>query len=117
MRLVKILLIVLLPMYACKSESKVQQVERFDKAKWSIRDGKQFPFREQMLDDLIANQKLKGLKKQEVLDLLGEPSRVDSNYLFYNIKREYFADLIVLRSKTLVIKLMNDTVEWRKIHE
>lgn len=74
-------------------------------------------YRNEMLKDLISNHSLKGLKKDELIDLLGPPDRIDSGYLFYMIaqKRLYF---FPLHTKTLVIKLAKDsTVEWRKIHE
>lgn len=71
-----------------------------------------------MLSDLINNFKLKGIKKHEVLNLLGKPTRVDSNYIFYIVDQTFFADISVpLHTKSLVIKFANDTVEWRKIKE
>lgn len=92
--------------------------EKFDKIKWGTKEGNDYPYRNNMLKNLVYNQKLKGLKKEEVMQLLGEPSRTDSNYLFYTISRSYFGDLPVpFHTKTLVIKLNHDTVEWRKIHE
>lgn len=36
--------------------------------------GTEYPYRNSMLKDLIANYKLKGLKKDEVEDLLGAPN-------------------------------------------
>ena len=40
-------------------------------------------YRNEMLKDLISNHSLKGLKKDELIDLLGQPDRIDSGYLFY----------------------------------
>ena len=92
--------------------------EKFDKIKWRTKDGRDYPYRNGMLNDLVYNQKLKGLKKEEVLNLLGQPNRTDSNYLFYTIYQEFLGDIPVpVHTKTLVIKLAQDTVEWRKIHE
>lgn len=80
-----------------------------------MQDGKDYPYRKQMLDDLISNQQLKGLKKDSVFHLLGQPDRTDSNYLFYRISQKRIG-FFPLQTRTLVIKFTNDTVEWRKIH-
>jgi len=71
-----------------------------------------------MLKDLIANYKLKDLKKEEVIEMLGAPNRTDNGHLFYSIATETIANVFPLHTKTLVINLTKDsTVEWRKIHE
>jgi len=89
----------------------------FDKAKWRIQNDAAYAYRDKMLYDLIENRKLKPLKKEAILELLGEPDRTDSLYLFYTIlqKRTLF---FPLHTKSMVIKLKeNDSVEWVKIHE
>ncbi|MEO6488432.1 MAG: hypothetical protein ABIO04_00710 [Ferruginibacter sp.] len=92
--------------------------QKFDKTKWKIKEDKNYPYRNLMLKDLLINTKLHGLKKVEVLNLLGQPNRVDSNYLFYIVDQTHFVNIMPLHTKTLVIKFSNDgTVEWRKIHE
>lgn len=91
--------------------------EAFDKSRWLVKEKKQYPYRNKMLNDLIENQKLKGIKKSEVLNLLGEPDRQDSNYIFYTVDQQLLGDLLPLHTKTLVIKFVNDTVAWRKIHK
>jgi hypothetical protein len=89
----------------------------FDKTKWATKDDADYPYRNQMLKDLLDNQKLKGLKRDSVLDLLGEPDRTDSSYLFYLIEQKRLK-FIPLHTKTMVIKLSQDsTVNWVKIHE
>ncbi|MGN6531995.1 MAG: hypothetical protein ACTHK0_09605 [Ginsengibacter sp.] len=80
--------------------------------------GTEYPYRNRMVKDLIANQSLKGLKKEDVISLLGEPTRTDSSYLFYMVDQTLFANFFPLHTKTLVIKIGKDsTVEWRKIHQ
>lgn len=83
---------------------------------WKRKEDEVYPYRDKMLRDLIDHVKLKGLKRDEVLELLGKPDRIDSNYLFYRVsqKRVYF---ISFRTETLVVKFAHDTVEWRKIHQ
>ncbi len=85
--------------------------------KWAQTTGIEYPYRDNMLADLINNYTLKGLKKDEVFNLLGEPDRIDNGHLFYTIVKKYFANVYPIYTKTLVIKLTSDsTVEWRKIH-
>ena len=87
--------------------------------KWATTYGAEYPYRDNMLSDLINNYKLTGLKKNEVLNLLGQPNRSGSGYLFYTIIYKYRGNIPVpVHTKTLVIKLARDsTVEWGKIHE
>lgn len=89
----------------------------FNKTKWRTKVGRDYPYRNEMLEDLINNQKLKGLKRDEVIDMLGEPDRSDGSYLFYMVTQKRIL-FYPLHTKSLVIKLSKDnTVEWRKIHE
>jgi len=117
MQISNLLVIFLLCFISCSSDKQEQQEEKFDKTKWATKEDKIYPYRDRMLKDLVYNQKLKGLKRDEVLNLLGQPTRIDSNYLFYIVSQSFIGDLVPLHTKSLVIKLINDTVEWRKIKE
>lgn len=69
-----------------------------------------------MLDDLIDSVTLKGLRHDSLINLLGQPDRIENGHLFYNIHRKEIVSF-TLSTKTFVIKLTKDsTVEWRKIH-
>ncbi len=126
MKMRVLLLLILYACLACKDKNKehpenvkkeVEEVMKFDKEKWNVMDGSNYVYRDKMLEDLVYNVTLKGLKRDEILDLLGEPDRTDSSYLFYTIAepRMFF---ITLHQKALVIKLaMDSTVEWRKIYK
>jgi hypothetical protein len=60
---------------------------------------------------------LDSLRKDEILDLLGQPDKIDGNYLFYRIAQQRLG-FWPLHTKTLVIKFYEDsTVEWIRIHE
>jgi hypothetical protein len=108
--------LVLLCFFSCKPTTKEEEPVPFDKVKWRAQVGNDYPYREQMLQDVIANEGLKGLKKVELIELLGQPDRVDSSYLFYRVSQKRIG-FFPLNTKTLVIKLASDsTVEWRKIH-
>ncbi|HEX8459803.1 MAG TPA: hypothetical protein VF623_00170 [Segetibacter sp.] len=113
-----LLTLFLLCFLACKNKVQDDKPEKFDRQKWATMNDMNYPYRAGMLKNLIDSVKLKGLKKEEVINLLGEPNRTDSGYLFYNVSREYFGNTsFVINSKTLVIKIGKDsTVEWRKIH-
>lgn len=89
----------------------------FDKEKWKMRDGNGYAYRDKMLHDVVYNLGLKGMPKDTLIALLGEPDRKDFDHLFYAISSDQIM-LLTLHSKTLVIKLdKNGLVEWRKIHE
>jgi hypothetical protein len=74
--------------------------------------------RNKMLKDLVSNDKLKGLKKAEVITMLGQPDRMDNAYLFYQISQENIG-FFPLHTTTLVIKLSDSSsiVEKVMIHE
>lgn len=100
---------------ACKNK-KHESPEKFDKTKWAVQDDMNYPYREAMLNDLMNSYELHGVRKDSVYNLLGSPDRADSDYLFYKVAQQRLGYFIV-HTKTLVIKLAHDTVEWRKIHE
>jgi hypothetical protein len=115
MQIKNLLSVLLLCCLACKTEKKEQQ-EKFDKTKWSTMDEMDYLYRDAMLNDLMNSYELHGVRKDSVLNLLGSPDRTDSGYLFYKVAQQRLG-FFILHTKTLVIKLSNDTVEWRKIHE
>ena len=90
--------------------------QKFNAAKWRVKEGEDYPFREKMLKNLVDSVPLKGIKYAQLIQLLGPPDRVDSSYLFYRVFQKRI-DLFPISTKTLVIKLTQDSpVEWRKIH-
>ena len=91
--------------------------ELFDASKWKIKEADAYPYRAQMLDDLVYNVPLKGLTKEEVLTLLGPADRTDGNYLFYSVDVNRLMGY-PLNSTNLVILIGADgKVAWRKIHK
>ncbi len=107
--------------FSCENNSKQDGADKsqqpFDKIKWVMRSGDDYPYRDKMLEDLVANVTLKGLTYKELIDVLGAPDRKDSSYLFYRVAQQRIG-FFPLHTKTLVIKFDRDsTVEWRKIHE
>jgi hypothetical protein len=94
-------------------DANVSNMERengivFDQKKWNMKNEDGFAYRNVMLKDLIKSNKLKKLKKQEIIDLLGQPDRIDSAYLFYRVAQQRIGEF-PLHTTTLVIKISNDT--------
>lgn len=89
----------------------------FDPVKWKIQKEGDYPYREEMLDDLVESRQLKNLSIEEVLELLGPPTRTDSSYLFYQVEQTRLF-MWPLHTTTLVIKLSGDSSENKvMIHE
>ena len=91
----------------------------FDSKQWQIKQGKDYPHRDKMLNGILYTDKFRKLNKDELLIELGEPSyyRDDKNYLHYIITQTRLLSW-PLHTKVLVIKLKDDeTVEWIKLHK
>ena len=80
---------------SCKKEDRTETDKKetipvavFDKIKWKTKENRDYPYRDKMLDYLMTSDTLKKLKKEEVLNLLGQPDRIDSAYLFYRINNK-----------------------------
>lgn len=97
---------------------------RFDKTEWLSNDGiEDYPNRNKMINDLLANYKLKGLTYKQLIDLIGKPSNIrnDSNWVFYPVKIDYGHDIDPIYTKYLTFQLSKDSVvinfkieEWNK---
>jgi len=89
----------------------------FDKKKWRIKEGEDYPYRDQMVKDLVYNDTVRMLREDEIIELLGEPDRINEGHLYYTITQKRLGSW-VLHSKTMVIKLTEDyRIDWIKIHE
>jgi hypothetical protein len=107
---------------ACNSEvsdsnpEKVDTQIAFEKGKWNKKIDGTYPYRHQMLDDILYQDTIRKLTRQEVLNLLGEPERVNGDYLYYLISQNKIG-LWPIQTKTLVIKFADEErVEWIKLH-
>ena len=91
----------------------------FDKTKWNTKEGKDYPYRSQMLNDIVYNDTIRELNKKEILNLLGEPSyeRDDEDYLHYMINQKRLFSW-PLHTRVMVVKFKDEeTIDWIKIHE
>jgi hypothetical protein len=105
--------------YSEDMKTKPNSELAFDKTKWTTKDGADYPYRDKMLNDVVYNDTIRALNKDEILDLLGEPSyyRNNNNFLHYRISEKRLGPW-TLHTKTMVIKLLKDsTIDWIKIHE
>lgn len=88
----------------------------FARTQWRAKDDHHYPHRNKMLANLIEDHTLDRMPKDEILDLLGEPDRIDKSYLFYTIAQKRIG-FWPEHTKTLVIRLETDTINWIRIHE
>lgn len=118
MKLRFIFLLLFMTLGACTRVVEVGGVIPFDKVKWQTKEGEAYPYRAFMLYDILKNDTLSNLHKDEILNLFGEPSyyREDKDYLHYTISKKKLG-LWTLHTRTMVIKMSADTVEWIKVHE
>ncbi len=65
-----VLILLFLSLLACKNTKQDKNEEKFDKTKWVTKNNLDYPYRNEMLKDLVYNTKLKGLKQDEVFNLL-----------------------------------------------
>lgn len=77
------LVLLLLPIMA--TIASCNRGQKFDRVKWQYGNGIDFPLRDQMLEDLMATQKIKGLNYYQAKQLLGAPQDTGKLKLSYEI--------------------------------
>jgi hypothetical protein len=99
-----------------KKDVSANMDTRFDQAKWKIKEGETYPYREAMVDHLRDSINLKNISYDSLMQLLGAPDRINEGHLYYHIyKKEVGA--VTLGTQAFVIRLKPDsTVEWRKTY-
>jgi hypothetical protein len=95
---------------ACKHQAK------FTREDWDYGDGLTFPSRNNMIDDLLQNYKLKGMKYQEVIHLLHSPQLSSTTEMIYDID-EVSQKGKQLYVKKLILSLKDSVVTDAKIYE
>jgi hypothetical protein len=91
--------------------------ENFNKEKWSIKSGNNYPFRDNMLNSVLYNDSIRKLNRMEIIELLGKPDKDRDSFLYYRINEDKLGAW-TLHTKTLVIKFSNDSsLEWIKLHQ
>jgi hypothetical protein len=124
LRILTILIFIFCLTCASRDESKdvnkngdVLKEMAFDRVQWDLKDDKDYVYRSKMLNDIVYNDTIRNLKRDELVNLLGEPNYIKENHLYYRISEKRLGGF-VLRTKTMVIKI-NDSlsIDWIKIHE
>ena len=118
-----ILLIVIIGFISCKKEKETTEsfqeetIIELNKVNWNKKEADDYLYRELLIDSVIENKELRSLGQNELLNVLGEPNRMENNHLYYTISQKKLG-FWPLNQKTLVIKYSeNDTITWIKIHE
>lgn len=89
----------------------------FDQAQWVTKEGRDYPYRERMVDAVLYSDTLRKLKKGELLQRLGTPDREQDGHLYYTIAQNRLG-FWTLNQKSIVIKLNGaEGVEWIKLYE
>ena len=115
----KEVLSVILFIICCIACNTAEEEIAFDQTKWLTKEGKDYPYRYQMLNDVVYNDTIRELNKVEILNLLGEPSyyRDDENYLHYMINQKRLFSW-PLHTRVMIVKFKDEaTIDWIKIHE
>jgi len=103
--------------FACTSQKESSTQIPFDKTKWSIKEDLDYPYRNQMVNEILYSDSLRTLQKEGLINLLGQPDYSREEHLYYRINETRLGAWI-LHTKTIVIKLSeDDSVEWIKLHE
>lgn len=118
-----ILLIFIISFISCKEENAITESRQektvivLNKVNWNKKEADDYLYRELLIDSVIENKELRSLKQNELINVLGEPNRMENNHLYYTISQEKLG-FWPLNQKTLVIKYSeSDTITWIKIHE
>lgn len=87
---------------------------KFDSKKWKIEEDLEFyPYREEMLNDIIDNKLFIGMSYTEAIDSLGKPNNYgnsDSTKLYYTIVVDYGKNIDPVYTKHLVLKMNQDSI-------
>jgi len=101
--------LVLISITSCNRQRK------FTREMWSYGDGLEYPSRKMILDDLLANHKIKGLNHYQVIQLLGSPQNRDTASFKYSYQIEdtglqYNPKKKPVYIKNLVLYFSNDSI-------
>jgi len=105
------LLLLLLICSACHNNEEATKSDiSFERTKWDAKDGVNYTYRKQMVNDLLNNYKWPGVKKDSVLKLLGEPDVVEEGiFLLYHYEQKRLGGF-PLSTQSLVIELATDSM-------
>lgn len=117
-RLTRYLFLLILFCSACGNKDKAAAPNlKFESSKWVAKDGLNYIYRKQMINDLLQNYTWAGLRKDSVIKLLGEPDGMEEDiFMLYDYERKYFGNF-TLSTRSLVIQLNRDsTVKLARVN-
>ena len=97
---------------ACNTNDKTNKASLppmpFNKSMWHVKDSKDgsYVHRSKMINDLLHNYQWKGVTKDSVIQMLGQPSEFVENSLFYNYKSRQM--LLGTANESIVFQLSPD---------
>lgn len=119
-----LLIFALLLLISCDS---IIPSAKFDRKRWDEKEDWDYPYRNEMADDLVKHHKLKGLTYKQLIDSLGgaEENMTDKNGVkdgvYYQLLMDFGSDIDPVHTRYLVIKLSKDSIvtgykieEWKK---
>jgi outer membrane protein assembly factor BamE (lipoprotein component of BamABCDE complex) len=88
---------------------------KFDRQRWSYGDGLDYPMRNDIVEDLMANHHIKGLTYRQVIDSLGSPQRRDSlKFTYQVVDNSYnYGKKQPVHHKNLIVYFSKDSVVTR----
>lgn len=111
-----LILVVALCIVACqkfeaeKPDRSLPPVDKpFESAKWKMANGEEYPYRAEMLGDLMTTDTLRHKTLDEVKELLGEPSRINEGHIYYTVSANKMG-MWQLNTVALVLKLSKDSL-------
>lgn len=89
--------------------------QKFTRELWSYGDGLNYPSRKRILEDLMDNHKIKGLKHYDLVQLLGSPQFRDTTKFIYTYQiedtgTEYNPKKNPIYRKNLLVYFSKDSV-------
>jgi hypothetical protein len=80
MRIIHLLTLAVLTFSSCNNNDKPEQKLpdiSFNKAQWKEKKGDSYTYRKQMVKDLLHHYKWSGITKDSLVQMLGQPDKVD----------------------------------------
>ena len=73
-------------------------------------------YRNQMVEDVLYNDTIRTLRKDQILDVLGAPSKEVSGHFYYDVSKKQIGPWTV-KARSLVVKFNDlDSIEWIKLY-
>lgn len=101
-----------------------QKEMEFDSIKWYEDPYSFYPYRKNMVNDLMKNHLKEGMTYKQLTDLIGQPENIanlNSNSVAYSILEKHGLNIDPVETKTLIIELTKDSLvrnykleHWKK---